>query len=66
MEKVVIDKMTKEVVGKIFKICKGCGRVFGQNQDGACPDCGGKLEEKGIINSVENPNQIFVARNPNK
>jgi len=65
-EKVVINKETKEIVGKVFMVCKKCGKVLSQKQKGACPDCGGRLAEMGIISGIEAPNRIFVARSANK
>lgn len=63
VKKVIVDRRTNEVVGGIFLICNGCGRVLGQDQKGNCPSCGGELEEKGIIDGVEESGKIFVARN---
>ena len=50
-EKVVVNKKT-EVVGKVFKICKKCGRMLLSDYQENCPNCGGELEEKGVIGIV--------------
>lgn len=49
-EKVVVEKESGEIVGRLFKICKDCGRMLSCDYEGDdCPDCDGELEETGVI-----------------
>jgi rRNA maturation endonuclease Nob1 len=61
-KRVIVDKETNKVVGLEFKRCGGCGRVFSQEHEGNCSDCGKELTGIGIINELRDDNHIFIGK----
>lgn len=49
-ERVVVNKKTGKIVGRVFKFCKNCSILADQNHKGnVCPHCGGELKEVNLI-----------------